>query len=67
MRRFIQRTLTRAVETVGTVSRILTGQPPGLGPMPLTIWLRRTQAATIAGRHAIANRGPEKPPSATPS
>lgn len=50
MRRFIQRTLTRAIETVGTVSRILTGQPPGLGPMPLTFWLGRNEAAQAVVR-----------------
>ena len=51
MRHFIQRTLSRAIETVGAVSRILTGQPPALGPMPLTFWLRRNEAAKAAAKH----------------
>lgn len=56
MRRFIQRILTRAIETVGTVSRILTGQPPGLGPMPLSFWWGRNDAAPPAAPPRL--RGP---------
>jgi hypothetical protein len=48
MRRFIQRMLARAIETFGTVSRILTGQPPGPGPMPLTFWWGRNEAPPAA-------------------
>jgi hypothetical protein len=52
MRRFIRRTLSRAIETVGAVSRILAGQPPALGPMPFTFWLRRNEAAQAVAKHA---------------
>ena len=50
MRRFIKQALARVIEALGTMSRIVTGQPPGLGPMPFSVWLRGAPADKAVAR-----------------